>query len=159
MYVHAIGVYIRLLCCFMLLFYVGRKLLYMMDLQPSFSFRLYIVIEWTLDKSRVARGSYLSWYLARTKRYMLMEATSSPPTYLNTVVSFVVSFIFGRYTRIQLLDFCCSSVSELFVTEYSSCFISVMNLDLHVGCLIPWWVEVLHADRTSMCIITTAFAT
>ena len=33
---------------------------------------------------------------------------------------------------------------------------SVMNLDLYVG-LIHWWVEILHADRTtSMCIWTTA---
>ena len=37
-------------------------------------------------------------------------------------------------TRVQLLDFCCSSVSVHIglAVEFSSCFISVLNLDLYV---------------------------
>ena len=36
-------------------------------------------------------------------------------------------------TGVQLLDFCCSGMSW-FAVEYSSCFISVVNLDLYVRC-------------------------
>ena len=39
-------------------------------------------------------------------------------------------------TDVQLWDFCCSSVSVLvmILSTYLSCFILVLNLDLHVRC-------------------------
>ena len=42
--------------------------------------------------------------------------------------------VFGRANRVQLLDFCCFSVSELVCCLVSSCFISVIYLDLYVRC-------------------------
>ena len=59
-------------------------------------------------------------------------------------------------TRVQLLDFCCSSVSELvsclvlvlFHLSDKSWFICLLFWFIH-----HWWVEVLHMDQTtSMCI-------
>ena len=61
-------------------------------------------------------------------------------------------------TGVQLLDFCCSSVLELvccwvFVLVSSHWWILIYMFVV----LIHWWVEVLHADRTtSMCKWTTA---
>ena len=53
-------------------------------------------------------------------------------------------------------NFCTSAAPAFqswFAVEYSSCFISVMNLIYMFAGLIHWSVEVLHEDRTtSMCI-------
>ena len=43
-----------------------------------------------------------------------------------------------------------------FAVQYSTSFISVMNLDLYVRCFNLFTDEVLHVDRNSMCIWTTA---
>ena len=62
-------------------------------------------------------------------------------------------------TGVQLLGFCCSSVSVLFLLlstqiVLSQCWI----LDCMFAGLMHWWVEVPHADRTTfnICLWTTA---
>ena len=57
--------------------------------------------------------------------------------------------------EVQLLDFCCRSVSE-FVCCWVQILVLWWILVYMFDVLIHWWVEVLHADRTSMCIWTTA---
>ena len=54
--------------------------------------------------------------------------------------------VFGRAHRVSTVGF-----RKDIAVEYLSCFLSALNLDIYVYCLMHGWVEIFHADQT-MCM-------
>ena len=88
--------------------------------------------------------------------HLLLEPYFTPSVTHPQYVSLTITINRKRSpTGVYCWNSVAPALQSWFAVQYSSCFISVMNLDLYVRVLIHWWVEVLHADRTtSMCLWT-----
>ena len=94
----------------------------------------------------------LAWNIPEPKHarpYLKQNNVSMMSQGSDAIWSWHIPLLPSSRTRIPPEFNCWTSVASVF--QYWSCcwVLSVLNLDLYVAVLIHWWVEVLHANRTT----------